>query len=535
MRVTNSMLMRDMMYNLNHNMGRMAKYHAQMQRGGQRILRPSDDPVGLSRVLKYNSDINVLRQFKGTIKTADSNLKASESTINGIKEMLQRIRFLTVGAADGSKTPDDLKHIAIEVAQLREEIISAGNATDAAKYLFSGLETDKKLFNKDGTFNIDMTTQRVSKREVLNYEVAVGEVMDTGVHPINLFGMVEENNPLRGIMPFGGAKVANPTKSELSMKVDATKDFTSSTIQITVDGQAFRVDTTKLKSDFLNPMNKERLVTAFETAEGPGGVKLASVADVFYGTDGKLVVRNKEAGAAHTIQYAITSAHISNIAHTQQGIDFPSESYNAVASGGVNLDDAAIAAATGKHAFVIKYADEKGDAKVHRIELDFDALNSANDLVTAMQTELNAKLGAGTVRVGGTAGNPLTLTVTKGAVEVDTVVANKSKMISDLDDLLAALNTGDHDKVNKNLTILDQNIDRTLSVMGEIGGKTNRLEFINHRVEENVLTFTEVMDKIKFADMAELITMFKDMENIYRASLSVGAKVVQPSLVDFIR
>jgi len=67
-----------------------------------------------------------------------------------------------------------------------------------------------------------------------------------------------------------------------------------------------------------------------------------------------------------------------------------------------------------------------------------------------------------------------------------------------------------------------------------LGGKTNRIEFILSRVEENEITFTSLLSKVQDVDMAEAIMYFKNLENIYRASLSVGSKVIQPSLVDFI-
>jgi len=37
------------------------------------------------------------------------------------------------------------------------------------------------------------------------------------------------------------------------------------------------------------------------------------------------------------------------------------------------------------------------------------------------------------------------------------------------------------------------------------------------------------------ADMAELIVEYQNQENVYKAALSVGAQIIQPSLVDFMR
>jgi flagellar hook-associated protein 3 FlgL len=45
----------------------------------------------------------------------------------------------------------------------------------------------------------------------------------------------------------------------------------------------------------------------------------------------------------------------------------------------------------------------------------------------------------------------------------------------------------------------------------------------------------ELLSKNEDADMAEVIMNLKMEENVYRASLAGGAKIIQPSLVDFLR
>lgn len=45
----------------------------------------------------------------------------------------------------------------------------------------------------------------------------------------------------------------------------------------------------------------------------------------------------------------------------------------------------------------------------------------------------------------------------------------------------------------------------------------------------------EILTKVQDIDYAEVTIQFKSLESIYRASLSVGAKVIQPTLVDFIQ
>ncbi|QXM05165.1 flagellar hook-associated protein FlgL [Crassaminicella indica] len=112
---------------------------------------------------------------------------------------------------------------------------------------------------------------------------------------------------------------------------------------------------------------------------------------------------------------------------------------------------------------------------------------------------------------------------------------NKAQLIAVFDDLSNSLDTDNQAGIEKALGRIDEHMENVLQIRGEIGVKTNRMEMTINRIEKDVINFTELLSKNEDADMAEVIMKFKNDENIYRASLSVGAKVIQPSLVDFIR
>ena len=126
---------------------------------------------------------------------------------------LQRVRELTVQAANGTNTSDDTKKIKVEIQELTKEIIVAGNATNAGRYIFSGLQTNEKLFNEDGSYNIDMTSERRDLKHVMGYEVSVGEVMSVGVHPTDVFGTVDINNFFDGLITRNSTTTQKSTQA----------------------------------------------------------------------------------------------------------------------------------------------------------------------------------------------------------------------------------------------------------------------------------------------------------------------------------
>jgi len=82
---------------------------------------------------------------------------------------------------------------------------------------------------------------------------------------------------------------------------------------------------------------------------------------------------------------------------------------------------------------------------------------------------------------------------------------------------------------------IDAAMDRILSIRSEVGAKANRLELTKTRLEDADLNLTNLLSKIEDANMGETITQLKMQENVYRSSLGAGARIIQPTLMDFLR
>lgn len=98
-----------------------------------------------------------------------------------------------------------------------------------------------------------------------------------------------------------------------------------------------------------------------------------------------------------------------------------------------------------------------------------------------------------------------------------------------------ALNSGDSSKVSDLLAKVDSRMSTMLEKRSEVGARMNRIELITSRLEDNNINLQTVQSKAEDADMAEVITNLKMEENVYQASLSAGAQIIRPSLVDFLR
>ena len=74
-----------------------------------------------------------------------------------------------------------------------------------------------------------------------------------------------------------------------------------------------------------------------------------------------------------------------------------------------------------------------------------------------------------------------------------------------------------------------------LTRTAEIGGRQRRLELLEARFSQDNLNYEKMRSDAEDADMAEVIMFLKMAETVYQAALSAGARVIQPTLMDFLR
>lgn len=85
------------------------------------------------------------------------------------------------------------------------------------------------------------------------------------------------------------------------------------------------------------------------------------------------------------------------------------------------------------------------------------------------------------------------------------------------------------------LTKLDNRISSVQQQWSDVGARANRVEMLDNRLKDFNLNLNTLMSKTVDADIAETITNMKMAENVQRSSLSMGARIIQPTLGDFLK
>jgi flagellar hook-associated protein 3 FlgL len=89
--------------------------------------------------------------------------------------------------------------------------------------------------------------------------------------------------------------------------------------------------------------------------------------------------------------------------------------------------------------------------------------------------------------------------------------------------------------ISNALSSIDSRMSKFLSVRADVGAKMNRIDLVTNRSQDTGVNLQEILSKTEDVDIAAAMTNFKTSQNVYQASLSVGAKIIQPSLIDFLR
>jgi len=95
---------------------------------------------------------------------------------------------------------------------------------------------------------------------------------------------------------------------------------------------------------------------------------------------------------------------------------------------------------------------------------------------------------------------------------------------------------GDQELVGgRDLGLIDMALDNILKHLASTGAKQNRAEELAKKAEYEKGNVTEILAKNEGIDYPETIMNFKWLESVHEYALSVGAKTIKSTLMDFLR
>jgi len=217
MRVTNNMIARNAVNNLNLHLRRQEELHYQLA-SGKRLRVPSDDPAATSHSMRLHSDLTHTKQYRANIGVALSWLEATDSVLNEVGQALQRVKELAVYGANGVLPQDARDAIAREVDQILEHLVDLANSSHAGLYLFGGHRTTTPPYVLSGG-TVSSYQGDEGRREL---EIASGVKIAVNVLGSELFDQIFQavTNLRKALCEGDTATVGNQSLAEVEDALD---------------------------------------------------------------------------------------------------------------------------------------------------------------------------------------------------------------------------------------------------------------------------------------------------------------------------
>ncbi len=466
----------------NSSLNRLSKYQSQVE-STRRVSSISDDPQATMTALKARNRLSALSAYRGNIQTATSYLKEAEFSANTLNEVLQSVYEGVISAANGSKTQDELDIIADELKSLQAEMISVGNSSVGTSFIFGG-------------HNYAGTTDGVTNTPPFSVDKDSGHLIYNGID-ISQISWAEEYEAEAALMAEYGAAVSSAAAEMESASSDIYARNT-------------------LCANALTAM--DNLLTcaraALETAE-------------------KFPV---DAGVEEYTDFSDLISELSKL-RSQLENEYSKELAQNIAEG----EDTSNAFNADEAEALLKSAAE--------LILNTDPTPGAGpdysmqDAKTALQGLMEAELTAagardrldiesgkrGMLQIGGDHAVEYTFS------GLDLFGRGRDNIYFVLDKTVSLLRGGDTDELSGMITRIQEAQSRVLSFQTVIGASGKRMSLISSRYDSSERNCKQMQSDAIDADMAESLTNLSTARTVYSAALAAGAKIIQTSLVDFLR
>lgn len=91
------------------------------------------------------------------------------------------------------------------------------------------------------------------------------------------------------------------------------------------------------------------------------------------------------------------------------------------------------------------------------------------------------------------------------------------------------------EEIGQYLSAIDVQMDNLLSARATIGARQNRVELMDDRLSSQEVFSTRILSDNEDVDLEKVIIDLTSQESVHRAAMSVGARLIQPTLMDFLR
>ncbi|HDL02728.1 MAG TPA: flagellar hook-associated protein 3 [candidate division Zixibacteria bacterium] len=231
MRVTNSMISDQVVANLNRSLTRYLRLEQSMS-SGRRINKPSDDPIGTQKDLRYRTVLSEIDQYKSNISNAANLLATYDNILGNMSDIISSAQELAVSLSNDTFDANARESAANEAQSLLEQMIDLANSKIDSRYIFSGYRTNVQSFQM-GAAGV---TYR-GDNGIIATEIEAGT--NVGINLIGSDVLLSQLAPLGENADLNAGLDGNTLLSELNLGEGV--DLSTGTFQVTDNNSGLNV------------------------------------------------------------------------------------------------------------------------------------------------------------------------------------------------------------------------------------------------------------------------------------------------------
>ena len=148
---------------------------------GKNIIQASDDPIGAVELSGLQQVKERFNQYSRNANNAINRLTIADNALQGITNLIVRAKELAIQAANDTFGAQDREALALELLEMKEEMLSAANAADSSgAFIFGGYHTGTQPFEKNSQGNIEYKGDRGTNSVAVSETRNVGTTLDGG-------------------------------------------------------------------------------------------------------------------------------------------------------------------------------------------------------------------------------------------------------------------------------------------------------------------------------------------------------------------
>jgi len=118
----------------------------------KRVNKPSDDPSVIKPMIDTRAEITAADRYLRNTGTALDNMSIIENNLDRSQNIMLRAKEIAISAVSGIHDADSRATLAIQVSELKDELLSTANAQHNGKHIFAGLEEGTQPFTTNGAY-----------------------------------------------------------------------------------------------------------------------------------------------------------------------------------------------------------------------------------------------------------------------------------------------------------------------------------------------------------------------------------------------